>query len=51
VRYRLALEYLQGTHLPVTEVALLLGYSSAANFRRSFKRWSGVTPAEIRRTA
>ena len=51
VRYRLAMEYLQGTHLPVTEVALLLGYSSAANFRRSFKRWSGVTPAEIRRTA
>jgi len=48
VRYRLALEYLQGTHLPVTEVALLLGYSSAANFRRSFKRWSGVTPNEIR---
>ena len=50
VRYRLALEYLQGTHLPVTEVALLLGYSSAANFRRSFKRWSGVTPAKIRQT-
>jgi len=48
VRYRLALEYLKGTHLPVTEVAILLGYSSAANFRRSFKRWSGLTPAEIR---
>jgi AraC-like DNA-binding protein len=48
VRYRLALEYLQGTHLPVTQVAVLLGYSSAANFRRSFKRWSGLTPAEIR---
>jgi len=48
VRYRLALEYLQGTHLPVTEVAMLLGYSSAANFRRSFKRWSGLTPIEIR---
>ncbi|HIK80885.1 MAG TPA: AraC family transcriptional regulator [Porticoccaceae bacterium] len=48
VRYRLALEYLQGTHLPVTEVAMLLGYSSAANFRRSFRRWSGITPAEVR---
>jgi AraC-like DNA-binding protein len=48
VRYRLALEYLQGTHLPVTEVAILLGYSSAANFRRSFRRWSGITPAEVR---
>ena len=48
VRYRLALEYLQSTQLPVTEVAVLLGYSSAANFRRSFKRWSGLTPVEIR---
>jgi AraC-like DNA-binding protein len=27
---------------------VLLGYSSAANFRRSFKRWSGLTPVEIR---
>jgi AraC-like DNA-binding protein len=48
VRYRLALEYLNGTQLPVSEVAELLGYSSAANFRRSFKRWSGMTPREIR---
>jgi AraC-like DNA-binding protein len=48
VRYRLALEYLQSTHLPVTEIAILLGYSSAANFRRSFRRWSGITPMEVR---
>jgi AraC-like DNA-binding protein len=48
VRYRLALEYLQGTQLPVSEIALLLGFSNPANFRRSFKRWSATTPAQMR---
>jgi len=48
VRYRLALEYLQGTELPVAEIAALVGFSSSANFRRSFKRWSATTPAGIR---
>ena len=48
VRYRLALEYLQGTNLPVAEIASLLGFSDAANFRRSFKRWSATTPSAVR---
>ena len=49
VRYRLALEYLQGTQLPVSEISALLGFSNPANFRRSFKRWSAATPAQVRR--
>lgn len=48
LRYRLAREYLEGTNLPVAEIACLLGFSDAANFRRSFKRWSGVTPSDLR---
>jgi AraC-like DNA-binding protein len=48
VRYRLALEYLQGTVLPIAEIATLVGFSSSANFSRSFKRWSATTPAGIR---
>jgi len=48
VRYRLAREYLEGTDLPVAEIACLLGFSDAANFRRSFKRWSGTTPGDTR---
>ena len=48
VRYTLAREYLQQTALPVAEIGLLLGYSDAANFRRSFKRWSGITPSQLR---
>lgn len=51
VRYRLALEYLNGTNLPVTEIASLLGFSDATNFRRSFKRWSQTTPSAIRASA
>jgi AraC-like DNA-binding protein len=48
VRYRLAGEYLTGTNLPVSEIACLLGFSDAANFRRSFRRWSGTTPSVVR---
>mgnify|MGYP006079188067 FL=1 len=51
VRYRLAGEYLEGTNLPVAEIACLLGFSDAANFRRSFKRWSGTTPSLVRQAA
>lgn len=48
VRYRLAREYLLGTMLPVSEIAHLLGFSDATNFRRSFKRWSKTTPSQLR---
>ena len=44
----IALEYLYGTQLPVSEIADLLGFNNAANFRRAFKRWSGDTPAALR---
>lgn len=48
VRYRLASEYLVGTRLPVSEIACLLGFSDTTNFRRSFRRWSNVTPTQVR---
>lgn len=48
VRYQLATEYLTNTQLPVTEVARLVGFSDATNFRRSFKRWSGTQPSALR---
>ncbi len=34
----------------VTEVALMAGYGSAANFATAFKRLYGLTPSECRRT-
>lgn len=48
VRNKLAHEYLRGTKLSVSDIATLLGFSDAANFRRSFKRWSRKTPSEVR---
>ncbi|MBT8139094.1 MAG: AraC family transcriptional regulator [Gammaproteobacteria bacterium] len=48
VRYRVSREYLSGTNLSVAEIAQLLGFSDAANFRRSFKRWSNTTPSMFR---
>jgi AraC-like DNA-binding protein len=48
VRNKLAHEYLTGTQLTVNEIAALLGFSDAANFRRSFKRWSSKTPTAVR---
>lgn len=48
VRYRLASEYLVGTSLPVSEIAFLLGFSDTTNFRRSFRRWSNMTPIQVR---
>jgi AraC-like DNA-binding protein len=51
VRNKLANEYLTSTQLPVNEIAALLGFSDAANFRRSFKRWSQKTPTMVRNEA
>jgi len=48
VRTQLAYEYLGSTRLPVAEVARLLGFDDATNFRRSFRRWSGQTPSAYR---
>jgi AraC-like DNA-binding protein len=48
VRNKLAHEYLTGTQLTINEIAALLGFSDAANFRRSFKRWSNKTPTALR---
>jgi AraC-like DNA-binding protein len=51
VRSKLAHEYLTSTLLSMNEIAALLGFSDAANFRRSFKRWSTKTPTDVRNEA
>lgn len=48
VRKRLALQYLSTTHLPLYEIAYLLGFSDASNFRRAFKKWTGKLPSDYR---
>jgi len=44
VRCALALAYLGQRHVPMTEIALLLGYSELSAFSRAFSRWTGQCP-------
>jgi AraC-like DNA-binding protein len=48
LRTQIALKYLRTTKLPNEDIALALGFSDAANFRRAFHRWTGKTPSDIR---
>ena len=48
LRHELAARYLAEERMAIAEVAYLLGFSEASAFHRSFKRWTGQTPAEFR---
>jgi AraC-like DNA-binding protein len=49
-RQQLAVTYLKDRKNTLTEVAFLLGYSELSAFNRAFKRWTGSTPLEYRRS-
>jgi AraC-like DNA-binding protein len=48
VRCSLATEYLRTTKMSTEDIAMLLGFSDAANFRRALKRWTGKGPGDFR---
>ena len=48
LRMQIALKYLRTTELANEDIALALGFSDAANFRRAFRRWTNKSPSEIR---
>lgn len=48
VRRELATHYLQQANLPISELALLLGYSEISAFSRAFRRWFAVSPRQWR---
>jgi AraC-like DNA-binding protein len=48
LRTQIALKYLRTTRLANEDIALALGFSDAANFRRAFRRWTNKSPSEIR---
>jgi AraC-like DNA-binding protein len=49
LRAEMAIRYLRDTKLTVEDVAELLGFSDAANFRHAFRRWTdGASPSAFR---
>lgn len=46
-----ARQLLGDPRLSIDQVSFLLGYSEDRAFRRAFKRWTGTTPAQLRRRA
>lgn len=48
-RRNLAERYLLDTNLPLTEIALLLGFSEQSAFTRAAKGWFGMPPRQLRK--
>lgn len=48
-REQLARQYLADRSLTLGDIALLLGFSEQSAFNRAFRRWTGQTPARMRR--
>lgn len=51
VRREHALRFLAEPQLPLTEIALMLGYSELSAFSRAFRGWTGVSPLRYRQGA
>ena len=49
LRMQAAVKYLRDTDLTIDEIAFVLGFSDATNFRHAFRRWGKGTPSEFRR--
>lgn len=48
-RKDMAKNYLGNSHLSLTEITYLLGYSEQANFTRAFRRWEDTSPSQYRK--
>ncbi len=48
-REELALHYMKNSDMPLTDVALCLGYSELSAFSRAFRNWTGMSPHRFRR--
>lgn len=51
IRRDLSKRYLIEPQMAICEVAYLLGFSEPSAFHRAFRRWTGITPKEYRRSA
>jgi AraC-like DNA-binding protein len=49
VRQELTTVYIRQNHIPLSEIAFLLGYSEPSAFSRAFRQWHGISPQAFRR--
>jgi AraC-like DNA-binding protein len=49
VRFTVARELLEMTHLPIGEISAALAFASHSAFDQAFRRWSGTSPTAWRR--
>ncbi len=49
-REDIAVGYIADEHMDLTEIAFLLGFSELSTFSRSFKRWTGKSPLQYRKS-
>ena len=50
IRYTVAQDYVAHSEFSLTDVSMMLGYNELSSFSRAFKRWSGVSPHQLRET-
>jgi AraC-like DNA-binding protein len=50
LRRDLAISYLSDSGRSVVDIALELGFAEPSAFHRAFKKWTGASPGEFRRT-
>lgn len=48
-RQELALRFVRESDMPLTEIALAVGYSELSAFSRAFRAWTGLSPQRYRR--
>ena len=51
VRFEVARQLLADSNIALDDVAATLGYAGVSPFMRTFRRWTGTTPAQWRRAA
>ena len=49
VRQEIAEHYIHDSTVSLTEIAFVLGYSEYSSFWRAYKRWTKISPSEIRK--
>ncbi|TDI28315.1 MAG: helix-turn-helix domain-containing protein, partial [Acidobacteria bacterium] len=50
LRREVAMGLIRNRKIAVCEIAYLLGYAEPSTFHRAFRRWTGTSPREYRRT-